>query len=153
MSRNTERHRMAVLGAALAFGVAGCSATAGGRQHPPAPSATVAASQVAATLDPDAVFAGTTNVVWRNHAGPGDGPFATEDVTVQAGSYRLQVACRGGTLSIAVNDAPARSVDCSTPASIPVCLRKQGIRASAHWTRTPHDDVVWQLARQPGSCQ
>ena len=139
-----------VLCVAVALALGGC--TSGGTEEPLPPTASATPS-AAATLDPDVVFSAGGSPVWREHPGPGDGPFANEDTSVQAGSYRLQVACLGGALSVAINATSTSKVDCSSqPESIPVCLHKAGLRVSAQWVGGSVGDMVWQLVRRQGTC-
>lgn len=96
------------------------------------------------------MFASTPRPEWREHAGPGPGQVQNEDTSLEAGAYRLQVRCLGGSLGINVNGRRAADVECArTPVSVPVCLRRQGLTVSAEWIRGPYTDLAWQLVRRP----
>lgn len=103
-------------------------------------------------FEPETVFGPAKDVLWRDHPGPGQGPFAFSDSSVHPGSYRLDVACRGGAIAVNGTGIADAVVTCSKgTVIIPVCLIKQGLDLTATWTVGSDGDVVWQLRRRTGS--
>jgi hypothetical protein len=91
--------------------------------------------------------------VWREHPGAGPGIVENRDSSVTAGSYRLEVACTGGSIGVNIGGERAKDIECSSQVDgIPVCITKSGLTVSAEWIRGPFDDLAWQLVDQSGSC-
>jgi hypothetical protein len=138
--------------------VAGCTTT----PSEPTPSPTTSASagvsssptvssSASDAFEPDTVFGPTKDELWQEHAGPGKGPFSNYDESVKPGSYRLDVACRGGAITV-TGTGGETLVKCSEGSVIiPVCIAKPGLKLTATWTSGADGDLVWRLRRHPGT--
>jgi hypothetical protein len=131
--------------------VSGCTSTA--KVHPSSSTSASPVVSASRTLNPDTAIPGD-QPIWRQHAGPGTGPFESADDSAKKGSYKLQLACTGGLLEVEVSGAKSTTVNCATPVvSIPVCLKKNGLHVKATWAQPDvANDLVWQMINRPQGC-
>lgn len=133
-------------------GKADTAATSNASGTPPASPGTVTTSSTASPAL-DTAFPSSPQPLWREHPGAGPGTFDNRDSTVHAGSYRLEVICLGGSVGINVDGVRQRDLECSRQVeSIPICVKRTGLRVSAEWIRGPFDDLAWQLVPHDGVC-